>query len=191
MKISNPLRILFAIIAFSFCINIMFAQEETKKERVPYDQFGAGLTVGYERDSQNPIYGVEAIYAIAPNMHAGATIGLFFDGGLKETATQAGEDSKTYLYFAPYFKYMFTRINYFTPFIQGSFVVSSTPKLVGTGVNTEVKTNTSAKIAAGGEWFPYKQLGVQAGIQLLWVDFDPFRIIGGVGPVYMGIEWFF
>ncbi|MFP4529450.1 MAG: hypothetical protein ACLFQX_12960 [Candidatus Kapaibacterium sp.] len=173
-----PLLVLFVGLATAN----LSAQDASS--RVPVERFGLGAAIG--QGSFGPVFA----YALQPNFHIGAQFSFFFDGGTDK------QDSKSYLSFAPYGKYLFEPIKSFHPYIQGAFELTSLPEAYfdpadQSQTKYETVTKTALTFYVGGEWFPYSSVGVYAGVQVLDFQLDPMRVIGGIGRVNMGIEWFF
>jgi hypothetical protein len=176
MKIS---RLLALIAAFLLTSSIgVFAQNE----KMPDDIMSIGVFA-------NGAYGGTVGYVLQQNIHIGAQVGFQYVGG-NDT-----EESKTYMYFTPYCKYFMETIKYFSPFIMGAFQISSIPKLADNqGNESKIKysssTSTSLLVAVGGEWFPYKSVGVFGGFEFVKYDFDNSQFYAGLGQAFIGIEWF-
>jgi hypothetical protein len=183
MKYSKLIALFFVAFLFTFAA---YSQDEAKK--VPYDQFGAGVLLANDFVNRGATsYGGTLAYALDPDMHIGTQLAFIFDSG--------EDNSVTYFLIAPYFKYFFTPIKSFRPFAQFCFQVQSIPNRVQDTKTYKwsdgTKTSTSIAISGGAEWFPYKSVGVYAGIQAINLYFSPTRYIIGTGNAFMGIEWFF
>jgi hypothetical protein len=188
MKLRNILPLLLII-----CVSLGaadLAAQNKKSSRVPFERFGMGAGIGAGS------FGPNVAYALQPNFHIGTQFMFFFDSGTLFDSGTYKEDSKSYLSFAPYGKYLFDPIKSFHPFIQGAFEVTSLPTTYfdpadQSQIKYKSETKTALSFYVGGEWFPYSSVGVYAGIQVLDVQFDPMKVIGGIGEARLGIEWFF
>ena len=180
MKFSTLIRFLtiFAIIVVS--LNVSLAQ---KTDKVPVEQWGVGVALG----SIGGV-GINGVYALNPEFHLGVLFGFYYQGGSESV------NSQTYLEFAPYAKmFVMEPIRNLRPFIMGAFHVSTrTESYKGTFQTDETRTVTSTGLAVmpGAEWFPYSSIGLYGGLTFLALDFDPTIFTIGIGPAFIGIEWF-
>ncbi len=185
MKFSRTLPI-FIIAGILFCTANLFSQETKKKtSKFPKERIGLGIHV---TGSQS--FGGVIAYAINTNVHIGTQIGFKYDGGSDL------EDAETYFLFAPYARYFFDNILSFRPFIQGSFYVVTRPEMKkgeGSSATTFKKIAVSTEslvISVGGQWFPYKSVGILGGFRVLSYTISPSRFQGGLMEPFVGIEWF-
>ncbi len=185
MKFSRTLPI-FIIAGILFCAANLFSQETKKKtSKFPKERIGLGIHVAGDNS-----YGGIIAYAINANVHIGTQFGFKYDGG---TDTEA---AGTYFLFAPYARFFFDNILSFRPFIQGSFYVITRPEMKkgeGSSATTWRKQAVSTEslvISVGGQWFPYKSVGVLGGFRVISFTIEPSRFQGGLMEPFVGIEWF-
>lgn len=165
-----------------------FGQEEWQS-KLANETFGVGFVVS-PKMSGTPSYGPVLTYVLTPTFHFGTELGFYYEG------SDASNESRTYLSFAPYGKMILEPMKNFFPFVRAAFRFESLPEQeVRSGNESKFKyrtvSSTALQIACGGEWFPYKSVGVYGGIEFIKYDFDRSKILGGLGPAFVGIEWFF
>jgi hypothetical protein len=154
---------------------------KAQEEKLPVDALGFGATVSYFRQ-----YGIHGGYALSPNLHIGSKLGFYYDGGTKTIPDEF------LLTVEPYAKYFFKNIKYLNPFLQASFAASTFKENYYNQniVDSRKKTTTSFMLYAGGEWFPYKGVGVMAGVQLFKFDITESILNVGIGETFLGLEFF-
>ena len=200
-KITGLIVLLFFVLAN---VTFLAAQEEQaaqptektdasktvkKDSRLPEDQWGLGVEAGSSgiMSESSPNFGINGVFAINKDYHLGANIGFYVDGG-------SGKTMNSFFMFAPYIKYFMMNIKNFNVFAKAQFSLLTTPRKVVSNFGGEeftAKTNTAFALGGGAEWFPYRSVGVYGGINIIQVNFDPTRVLGGLANTYVGIEWFF
>lgn len=187
MKFSKLLP-LFIIAGILFSTANIYSQETAKKKsKFPKERMGLGIHV-----TAGETYGGIISYAIKSHLHIGTQLGFKFDGG--KTVGGREIDSETYFLFAPFARYFLDNILSFRPFIQGSFYVITKQEIeltAGQAVPKLIpKSSESFVISVGGQWFPYKSVGVLGGFRVISFTFEPSNFQGGLMEPFIGIEWF-
>jgi hypothetical protein len=191
MRINSLLRIFAVLAVFVVVFGSAFAQEDQKKEsRYPADQFGVGAVMTMV-NLRSPLLGGQLSYAFDETFHAGAQVAFAYQS--ENTVDKI--ESATYFYFAPYLKYFFSPIRTFKPFAKASFVISSIPEKdwdqAAGKYRMNEATNTNIEVSLGGEWLPFKSVGVFGGLQFFEYQLDRKTFLVGTGPAFVGLEWFF
>lgn len=173
------------VAALSFISTINLSAQKTEDDKLPFEQLGFGTTLGSFGN-----YGFLGVYALDKNIHIGAKVGFYYDGGY----TQGGYEvkSQSFLTFAPYVKYYFEKVKYAYPFLQASFAAETFKRnVIKNGViEQEDATATNLNLYGGADWYPYKGVGVTAAIRVIQFNLDPAQFIGGLGDAYIGITFF-
>lgn len=175
------------LVSIALFVALALGGVATAQDAYPSEQlgFGASVGTGYK-------IGGHVVYALDTKMYLGTELGFQFK---HDTETKT---SVTNVHFAPFFKYMMDPLKdngAFRPGIMANFVISSIGRVEQDLIdqdqyNTTTATTTSLNIYGGGEWFPYKQVGVFAAIRVIGFQMSPTVFTAGVGDAYVGIEWF-
>lgn len=179
--------LLIVVLSFSFVSNTLAQEGEAKTAKVPNESFGLGIQL------QNPQeIGVVGSYAFTPDLHIGTQIGFSYDTGY-DLGNNFKYDGGLNFNFAPFVKYFFENTNNFKPFVMAGATISSTSIMVSvSGVPVSTKDDkVNIHVTAGGQWFPYKTVGVYAGFRFLDMDTDNSQMFIGVGKPILGIDWWF
>ena len=180
--------LLIVVLSFSVVSNTFAQEGEAKTAKVPNETFGLGIQLQNPQD-----IGAVASYAFSPDLHIGVQFGVSYDTGY-DLGNNYKYDGGLNFNFAPFVKYFFENTNNFKPFVMAGATISSTSVLVNSGgtipqTTTEDKVNVH--ITAGGQWFPYKTVGVYAGFRFLDMDTDNSQMFIGIGKPILGIDWWF
>ncbi len=187
MKFRRILPI-FIIAGILFSSANVFSQETAKKtSKFPKERLGLGIHV-----TAGQTYGGIVSYSIESNIHIGAGLGFKYDGGKTVAGVETG--AETYFLFAPFARYFFDNVLSFRPFVQGSFqftTISVEETESTTGASSErADSFESFIISVGGQWFPYKSVGVLGGFRVISYTLEPANIQVGLMEPFIGIEWF-
>ncbi len=155
------------VAAFLSLMAIAIPSAHAQKNEPPSGQFGLGV---YAITSNLPS-GIEGTYAINQNLQVGSGISLLL--------TSAGGGSSTTFMLSPFVRYQFQST--VSPFVQGGFEV-----LAGSGTS-----NFGIFMGGGVAYYLNRQIGVNAGVDILNLFFSPSVTTFGWGIVRVGADWFF
>ncbi|MBM2815463.1 MAG: hypothetical protein HW421_2225 [Ignavibacteria bacterium] len=188
MKNSSLIKIFCIMIMLFSAISPTIAQDEkkpeAKKEKLPFDDVGLGVSM-----SSSEQYGAHLIYAIDYTLHVGLKLGVYYD-----TGNDKDIQASTMVAFTPFAKYFLAANRSFKPFIMGAFSFKSQTvskqSFSSTEIETYQKTTTSLSASVGAEWFPISSFGIFGGVKGLELLFDPTELRIGTYETFLGVEWF-
>lgn len=187
LKITRFLTVAIVAVVFAFSATNTFAQDQTPTN-VPNQQMGLGVQLQSPQD-----IGVVGSYALSPQMHIGVQFGLAYDTGYDVGGiTYKGGLNFN---FSPFLRYYLNASGNFKPFLMGGANITSTSvhvaSSVGGGSVSTSKDYLGINLGGGAHWFPYKSVGVYAGINVIQFDTDNSQMLIGVGSPVLGIDWWF
>jgi len=155
------------------------------------------MSIGFQVTQGEFGYGPILNYAVNKDLHIGTQIGLFFDSGYEQkiqNGTQSVIDGNSFFYLAPYAKYFFKNMKNFRPFVQGQYVIFTIQDYLNA---TTFNKSTTARsdgnafwINVGGTWYPFNNVGINAGMRFLDYNLDKSWMKIGLGNPFIGIEWY-
>lgn len=169
---------------FFFLVSSGFSQDDPGAIKVPNQDFGLGI----QKNEYNDI-GFVLTYAFTPSLHIGTQFGLVYDTGYENF------DGGLNFNFSPFVKYFLESQGNLRPFVMGGFNVTSTTTEGLTDASGKIKTITENReqfyVTVGGNWFPYKSIGVYGGFKFFEFNTDNSQIYAGFGRPTVGIDWWF
>jgi len=151
------------------------------------------MSIGFQVTQGEFGYGPILNYAVNKDLHIGTQIGLYFDSGYENKGGFEVIKSNFFFYLAPYAKYYFKNMKNFRPFVQGQFAIftiqdylNSTPITSSTGRSD----GNAFWINVGGTWYPFNNVGINAGMRFLDYNLDKSWMKIGLGNPFIGIEWY-
>jgi len=177
----KKLLILLAILPFM--VNTSFSQSYPEE----------AMSIGFQVTQGEYGYGPIVNYAISKDLHIGTQIGLYYDTGYENKGGIEVLKSNFFFYLAPYAKYYFKNIKNFRPFIQGQFAIFTVEdKVNGSPVSSTTGRydGNSLWINVGGTWYPFNNVGINAGMRFLDFNLDKSWMRAGLGNPFIGIEWY-
>ena len=178
----KKLLILLAILPFM--VNTSFSQSYPEES----------MSIGFQVTQGEFGYGPIVNYAMTKDLHIGSQIGLYYDTGFDNKSGIEALGSNFFFYFAPYAKYYFKNMKNFRPFVQGQFgIFTVEDKVNGTPVtssSTGRYDGVSVWINVGGTWYPFNNVGINAGMRFLDFNTDKSWMRVGLGNPFIGVEWY-
>lgn len=175
---------IFAVLVLLFSTTY-FAQSQAFPEKA--------ASIGFQITQGEFGYGPVLNYAASSNLHIGTQLGLYYDNGYQNNNVDVIK-SNFFFYLAPYAKYYFSNIKNFRPFIQGQIAIFTIQDYLNATPQSQGSTNNSSGnalwINVGGSWFPFNNLGVNAGIRFIDFNFDHSWLKMGLGNPFIGIDWY-
>ncbi len=172
---------------FLFLINSGFSQDDPGALKVPNQDFGLGI----QKNEYNDI-GFVVTYAFTPSIHIGTQFGLVYDSGYEMGSLKY--DGGLNFNFSPFVKYFLENEGNLRPFVMGGFNITSTSEADFSNP-LQAKTRTVNReqfyVTVGGNWFPYKSIGVYGGFKFFEFNTDNSQIYAGFGRPTIGIDWWF
>lgn len=153
--------ILITIIAFS---SMLYAEDSAIP--MPNESVALGAIVGDDS-------GAFLNYAMTRDFHLGAQVGMFYN-----TVGDGGAD----WLIAVYARAFLLRIQNMNVFASGKFSVR------GFAGSDDSPTDLRANV--GGMWYPFENLGVFAGVNVLYFDINESDFGIGIGAPFIGIEYY-
>lgn len=179
MKFSTLLKLFVIVFVFALAFESSTAEEKSK-----YPGEGE-VAVGAALGAQGNFGGLFN-YVMQENFHLGTFFGFYFDSG-------TNDDAKTFLVFSPYGRYFFDPIRNFRLFAQGSLIFESrSVATLDSQQKSVVRTVSTTGIdgAFGAEWAPYSSFSIFAYMSILQFQFDPSKIVAGLGNVTLGANFY-
>ena len=150
-------------------------------------------SIGFQLTQGEYGYGPVLNYAVNTDMHIGTQLGLYYDTGYQNKGGFDVIKSNFFFYLAPYVKYYFQNIKNFRPFVQGQLAIYTIQDYINGTAHSSSTGNYSGSslwINVGGTWFPFNNLGVNAGIRFVDYNFDYSWMKIGLGNPFIGIDWY-
>ncbi len=156
----------------------------------PEESFSIGFQVTQGEFGYGPVLN----YALKSDLHIGMQLGLYYDTGYENNTVEILANN-FFFYFAPYARYYFENIKNLRPFVQAQYAIYTVEsKVNGTPIPEKV---TSARyhgnnlwINVGASWFPFNNLGLNAGIRFIDYNVDRSWLRAGLGNPFIGIDWY-
>lgn len=161
-------------VAFSMVLFSIAGQSATAQS--PDKMFGLGIVGGTN-------LGIEAVYAVTPAVHIGASVGL----GL----FSANGVSKNSVIFGPFARFIFAGKKNFKPFLAAGFtLVSGDVHTLGLG---GVASGSKSMVGFGGGafYFPANDIDVFGQLTFVGIALDPSSTFIGTLSPHAGVHWYF
>ncbi|MEO5929835.1 MAG: outer membrane beta-barrel protein [Candidatus Kapaibacterium sp.] len=141
----------------------------------PDKQFGIGVFTGGSFTGG----GITGQYAISPSLQLGVALGVQGSSANSTTVTNYNTEI--------YGRFLFEgNVN---PFLQATF--GRTSQDFTSGTVTTTTTSNSLAVGFGLEYFFNHNVGVQAMVNVVKLNFDPSSTEFGFGSGRVGLEWYF
>lgn len=151
------------------------------------------VSIGFQVTQGEFGYGPILNYAVNKDIHFGTQIGLYYDSGYENKGGFDVIKSNFFFYLAPYVKYYFQNMKNFRPFVQGQFAIYTIQDFInGSPVSSPTGRydGNSFWINVGGTWFPFNNVGINAGMRFFDFNLDKSWMRVGLGNPFIGIEWY-
>jgi hypothetical protein len=178
--------IISTIFATLIAFTTVAQAQEGEQSPLPKEKVGLGVKV----DRQN--IGGSFAYALQPNVHIGAGLGLSFITGYKPE--QGPEiDGGIQLMLNPFFRYIFQNVGNMFPYAEVNFSFSEIPSAANVAAITTGAQGSASKsyanVELGGMWFPFPSVSIRGGVNVINFDIDTSQLGIGIGYPFIGIDW--